>query len=58
MLSKTKNKQKTKAIDMENRLVVDRCGSGFEMDEGGQKLQTSSCKISPRDGVQCTSWCL
>jgi len=55
VLSKTKNKQKTKAIDMENRLVVDRCGSGFEMDEGGQKLQTSSC---PRDGVQCTAWCL
>ena len=55
MLSKTKNKQKTKAIDMENRLVVHRCGSGFEMDEGGQKLQTSSC---PRDGVQCTAWCL
>ena len=43
---------------MENRLVVDRCRGEFEMGEGGQKLQTSSCKISPGDGVQCTACCL
>ena len=48
-----KNKQQqqteTKLIDMENRLVVARGGWGWgpgKMDEGGQKAQTSSYKIT------------
>ena len=45
-LNKT-NKQKAEIIDTESRLVITRGrGAGSKMGEGGQKVQTSSCKIN------------
>ena len=43
-----KKKKKTKLIDTENRSVVSsgRVWEGWKMDEGGQKVQTSSYKIN------------
>ena len=46
----SKRKKKTKNIlDIENKLVVARGQVVGKMGEGGQKVQTSSYKISPGD---------
>ena len=49
---------KTKLTDTENRLVVVRgeeLGGVAEMDEGSQRVQTSSYKLSNRDIVYNTT---
>ena len=45
MKSKT-NRQKTKLIDTENKLVVGEWGEWWGMGERGQKVQISSYKIN------------
>ena len=43
----TWNLKKSKLIETESRLVVASVGKGVrEMDKGGYRIQTSSCKIN------------